>query len=133
MCVREIVQSAQASRRAPPRLGGCSGAAGTAHPLATLTAIETLKRGGSAVDAAIAANACLGFLEPTSSGVGGDCFALVWDPKLAKVVSLAGSGRSHQGVESRDSASTFQQRRHPAARRRLHFHSRSRRCLVDAA
>ena len=73
---------------------GCSGAAGTAHPLATLTAIEILKRGGSAVDAAVAANACLGFLEPTSSGLGGDCFAMVWDPKLAKVVSLAGSGRS---------------------------------------
>ena len=73
---------------------GCSGAAGTAHPLATLTAIEILKRGGSAIDAAVAANACLGFLEPTSSGLGGDCFAMVWDPKLAKVVSLAGSGRS---------------------------------------
>ncbi len=73
---------------------GCSGAAGTAHPLATLTAIETLKRGGSAVDAAIAANACLGFLEPTGSGLGGDCYAMLWDPKLAKVVALAGSGRS---------------------------------------
>src|SRR6202166_1633747 len=70
---------------------GCSGAAGTAQPLATLTAIEILKRGGSAADAAIAANACLGFLEPTSSGLGGDCFAMVWDPKLGKVVSLAGS------------------------------------------
>ncbi len=77
---------------------GCSGAAGTAHPLATLTAIETLKRGGSAVDAAVAANACLGFLEPTSAGVGGDCFAMVWDPKLAKVVSLAGSGRSPKSL-----------------------------------
>ena len=77
---------------------GCSGAAGTAHPLATLTAIETLKRGGSAVDAAVAANACLGFLEPTSSGLGGDCFAMVWDPKLSKVVSLAGSGRSPRAL-----------------------------------
>ncbi|WP_353069205.1 gamma-glutamyltransferase [Tunturibacter empetritectus] len=50
-----------------------------------MTAIETLKRGGSA----IAANACLGFLEPTSSGIGGDCYTMIWDPKLAKVVSLA--------------------------------------------
>ena len=63
---------------------GRSGAAGTAHPLATLTAIEMLKRGGSAVDAAVAANACLGFLEPTSCGLGGDCYAMVWDPKLAR-------------------------------------------------
>jgi gamma-glutamyltranspeptidase / glutathione hydrolase len=77
---------------------GCSGAAGTAQPIATLTAIEILKRGGSAADAAIAANACLGFLEPTSSGLGGDCFAMVWDPKLEKVVSLAGSGRSPKSL-----------------------------------
>src|ERR1700728_851279 len=77
---------------------GCSGAAGTAHPLATLTAIEILKRGGSAIDAAVAANACLGFLEPTSSGIGGDCFAMVWDPKLGKVVGLAGSGRSPRSL-----------------------------------
>jgi gamma-glutamyltranspeptidase/glutathione hydrolase len=73
---------------------GVSGAAGTAHPLATLVAIETLKRGGSAADAAVAANACLGFLEPTSAGVGGDCYAMLWDPKSAQVVGLAGSGRS---------------------------------------
>src|ERR1700733_10180583 len=77
---------------------GCSGAAGTAHPLATLAAIETLKRGGSAVDAAIAANACLGFLEPTSSGLGGDCYAMIWDPKLNKLVSLAGSGCSPKAL-----------------------------------
>jgi len=77
---------------------GCSGAAGTAHPLATLTAIETLKRGGSAVDAAVAANACLGFLEPTSCGLGGDCYVMVWDPKLNKVVGLAGSGRSPKSL-----------------------------------
>src|ERR1700761_1259705 len=65
---------------------GTSGAAGTAHPLATQTGIEILKRGGSAVDAAIAINACLGFLEPTSSGLGGDCFAMLWDPRQNKVV-----------------------------------------------
>lgn len=77
---------------------GCSGAAGTAHPLATLVAIEILKKGGSAIDAAIAANATLGFVEPTSSGIGGDCFAMIWDPKLSKVVGLAGSGRSPKSL-----------------------------------
>jgi gamma-glutamyltranspeptidase/glutathione hydrolase len=73
---------------------GTSGAAGTAHPLATQTGIEILKRGGSAVDAAVAMNACLGFLEPTSCGLGGDCFAMLWDPGQRKVVGLAGSGES---------------------------------------
>jgi len=77
---------------------GLSGAAGTAQPLATLAGIETLKKGGSAVDAAIAMNACLGFLEPTSSGVGGDCFAMLWDPKAAKVVGMAGSGGSPRAL-----------------------------------
>ncbi|HSY67072.1 MAG TPA: gamma-glutamyltransferase family protein [Edaphobacter sp.] len=77
---------------------GCSGAAGTAHPLATLTAIEILKKGGSAADAAIATNAVLGFVEPTSSGIGGDCYAMIWDPKLSKVVGLAGSGRSPKAL-----------------------------------
>ena len=48
--------------------------------------------------AAIAANACLGFLEPTSSGLGGDCYIMLWDPKQSKVVGLAGSGRSPQGL-----------------------------------
>ena len=78
---------------------GCSGAAATVHPIATLTAIETLKRGGSAVDAAIAANACLGFLEPTSCGIGGDCYAMLWDPAAAKVVGMAGSGRSPKSLD----------------------------------
>lgn len=73
---------------------GVHGAAATAQPLATLAAIEILKAGGSAVDAAIAANACLGFLEPTSNGIGGDCFAMLWDPKAKKVVGINGSGRS---------------------------------------
>ena len=77
---------------------GCSGAAGTAHPLATQTAIEMLKRGGSAVDAAIAANAVLGFVEPVSSGLGGDCFAFVWDPKAGKLAGMASSGRSPKSL-----------------------------------
>ena len=77
---------------------GCSGAAGTAHPLATQVAIEMLRRGGSAVDAAIAANAVLGFVEPVSAGLGGDCYAMLWDPKLGKVVSMASSGKSPKSL-----------------------------------
>src|SRR4051812_37887058 len=76
---------------------GLAGAAGTAHPLATLAGIEILKRGGSAVDAAIAINACLGFLEPTSSGIGGDVFAMIWDPGLGQGGGLPGSGRAPRG------------------------------------
>ncbi|MGA2886533.1 MAG: gamma-glutamyltransferase family protein [Terracidiphilus sp.] len=77
---------------------GCSGAAGSAHPLATQAAIEMLKRGGSAVDAAIAANALLGFVEPVSAGLGGDCFAFIWDPKLDKLAGMASSGRSPKSL-----------------------------------
>jgi gamma-glutamyltranspeptidase / glutathione hydrolase len=77
---------------------GCSGAAGAAHPLATQAAIEMLKKGGSAVDAAVAANAVLGLVEPTSSGLGGDCYALLWDPKTGEVMGLAGSGRSPKSL-----------------------------------
>jgi gamma-glutamyltranspeptidase/glutathione hydrolase len=77
---------------------GCSGAAGTAHPLATQVAIDILKRGGSAVDAAIAANALLGFVEPVSSGLGGDCYAFVWDPRAGKLEGMASSGRSPKGL-----------------------------------
>ncbi|HEX7944468.1 MAG TPA: gamma-glutamyltransferase, partial [Phenylobacterium sp.] len=77
---------------------GTHGAAATAHPLASLTAIEMLKAGGSAVDAAVAANAVLGFGEPISCGIGGDCFVLLWDPKTKKVMGLNGSGRSPKGL-----------------------------------
>jgi gamma-glutamyltranspeptidase/glutathione hydrolase len=77
---------------------GLHGAAATAHPLATLTAIEILKAGGSAVDAAVAANAALGLLEPVSCGIGGDCFAMVWDPKTRKLAGLNGSGRSPRAL-----------------------------------
>ena len=77
---------------------GLHGAAATAHPLATLAAIETLKTGGSAVDAAICANAVLGYAEPIACGIGGDCFVMLWDPKLKKVVGLNGSGRSPRNL-----------------------------------
>jgi len=77
---------------------GIDGAAATAHPLATQTAIEMLKAGGSAVDAAIAANVVLGLCEPVSCGVGGDAFAMIWDPKTKKVEGLNGSGRSPMGL-----------------------------------
>jgi gamma-glutamyltranspeptidase / glutathione hydrolase len=77
---------------------GLHGAAATAHPLATLAAIEILKAGGSAVDAAVCANAVLGFGEPISCGMGGDCFVLMWDPVQKKVLGLNGSGRSPKAL-----------------------------------
>jgi gamma-glutamyltranspeptidase/glutathione hydrolase len=75
-----------------------SGMAATSHPLASQIAIEILKQGGSAVDAAIGANAALGLMEPTGCGIGGDLFAIVWDPKTAKLHGLNGSGRSPIGL-----------------------------------
>jgi gamma-glutamyltranspeptidase/glutathione hydrolase len=78
---------------------GRNGAAATSHPLGTLAGIEILKRGGSAVDAAIAINAALGFLEPTANGIGGDLYALLWDPRASRVVGIAGSGRSPRGLD----------------------------------
>jgi gamma-glutamyltranspeptidase/glutathione hydrolase len=77
---------------------GRNGAAASSHPLGTLAGIEILKKGGSAVDAAIAINAAHGFLEPTANGIGGDLYAMLWDPKAAKVVGIAGSGRSPRGL-----------------------------------
>jgi len=75
-----------------------NGAAATAHPLATQTALDVLKAGGSAVDAAIAANAMLGLVEPTGNGIGGDLFAIVWDPETEQLYGYNGSGRSPQGA-----------------------------------
>jgi len=71
-----------------------NGMAATSHPLATQVALDILKQGGNAVDAAIAANACLGLMEPTGCGVGGDLFAIVWDAEERRLHGLNGSGRS---------------------------------------
>lgn len=77
-------------------------AAATAHPLATQTALDIMKAGGSAVDAAIAANAMLGLVEPTGNGIGGDLFAIVWDPATEKLYGYNGSGRSPMGASLAD-------------------------------
>jgi gamma-glutamyltranspeptidase / glutathione hydrolase len=71
-----------------------NGMACTSHPLSTQVAIEVLKAGGSAIDAAIAANAMEGVVEPHVNGIGGDIFAIVWDAKTKKLHGLNGSGRS---------------------------------------
>lgn len=72
--------------------------AATSHPLATQIALQTMREGGSAVDAAIAANAALGLMEPTGNGIGGDLFAIVWDPKTKQLHGYNGSGRSPKAL-----------------------------------
>ena len=72
--------------------------AATSQPLVTQIALDTMKNGGSAVDAAIAADAALGLMEPTGSGMGGDLFAIVWDPRTKKLYGYNGSGRSPKSL-----------------------------------
>ena len=74
------------------------GMAATSHPLATQVAFDSLKEGGSGIDAAIAANAILGLMEPTGCGIGGDLFAIVWDPSQKTLFGYNGSGRSPKSL-----------------------------------
>ncbi len=76
-----------------------NGMAATSHPLATQIAIDILKQGGSAVDAAIAANAFLGFVDPAMNGLGGDLFAIVWSDKEQKLFGLNASGKSPESLD----------------------------------
>ena len=73
-----------------------NGMVASSHPLATQIGIDILKKGGNAIDAAIAVNAALGLMEPTGCGIGGDLFAIVWDPKTKKLHGLNASGPSPQ-------------------------------------
>ena len=76
-----------------------NGMAATSHPLATQVALDILKKGGNAIDAAIAANAMLGLVEPTGSGVGGDLFAIIWSAEKQKLFGLNASGRSPRSLQ----------------------------------
>ena len=78
-----------------------NGMVATSHPLATQIGLDILKKGGTAIDAAIAANACLGLMEPTGCGIGGDLFAIVWDADSGKLHALNASGRSPAGLRRR--------------------------------
>jgi len=71
-----------------------NGMAATSQPLATQAALDILKKGGTAMDAAIAANAMLGLVEPHACGIGGDVFAIIWDAKTQKLYGFNGSGRA---------------------------------------
>ena len=75
-----------------------NGMVASSQPLASQVALDILKKGGNAIDAAIAANAMLGLVEPASCGIGGDLFAIIWDAKTQKLYGLNASGRSPKSL-----------------------------------
>jgi gamma-glutamyltranspeptidase/glutathione hydrolase len=77
---------------------GQNGMVATSHPLATQIGLDILKQGGTAIDAAIAANIALGLMEPTGNGIGGDLFAIVWDAKTRKLYGLNASGPAPKNI-----------------------------------
>lgn len=81
---------------------GANGMVATSQPLATQIGVQVLRQGGNAIDAAIAANAALGLMEPTGCGIGGDLFAIVWSAREKKLYGLNASGRSPLGLSLRE-------------------------------
>ncbi len=81
---------------------GQHGMVATSHPLATQIGLDILKQGGNAIDAAIAANAATGLMEPTGNGIGGDLFAIIWHEKTQKLYAINASGRSPLGLSYDD-------------------------------
>ena len=77
---------------------GQNGMVATSHPLATQIGLDILKKGGTAIDAAIAANIALGLMEPTGNGIGGDLFAIVWDAKTKQLYGLNASGPAPKNI-----------------------------------
>jgi gamma-glutamyltranspeptidase / glutathione hydrolase len=77
-----------------------NGICATSHPIAAQVAIEMLKSGGNAVDAAIAGALVLGIAEPQMTGIGGDCFALIKPAGTEEIFALNGSGRSPKGLDA---------------------------------
>lgn len=98
LCLLVAVGSSFAAPRSDSEVIAQHGMAATSHALATQVAVDILQDGGSAVDAAIAANAALGLMEPMSCGIGGDLFAIVWDAESQQLYGLNASGRSPQSL-----------------------------------
>jgi len=94
-----------------------NGMVATSQPLAAQVGLDILRQGGNAIDAAIAANAAMGLMEPTGNGIGGDLFALVWHEESGRVYALNASGRSPLGLSVRPAAGRAgadRGRQHPA-------------------
>jgi gamma-glutamyltranspeptidase/glutathione hydrolase len=97
-----VVPAVSAADRNPPVAGKSgrsvvvapNGMVATSHPLAAQVGLDVLRKGGNAIDAAIATSAAMGLMEPTSCGIGGDLYAIVWDAKTQKLYGLNASGRA---------------------------------------